>query len=161
MRKFLILLLALVMVGALAASALAEGPQDTYKISSPADGAVVTGPDVTITVDPGQVKVTKPGAVVPGEGHWHFFVDGTEVGKGPVNTFTFKGLTVGKHTLRIELHQGDHSPYPGDTGREITITVGLPKTGSGLALSAGLGLGLLLLGGYLFSRSRRSAAVRS
>ncbi|MGE5590224.1 MAG: LPXTG cell wall anchor domain-containing protein [Bacillota bacterium] len=160
MRKFLVLLFALVMVAAPATSALAEGPQDTYKILSPADGAVVAGPDVTITVDPGQIKVTKPGAVVPGEGHWHFFADGTEVGKGPVNSFTFKGLTVGQHTLGVELHQGDHSRYPGDTGREITVTVGLPRTGSGLALSAGLGLGLLLLGGYLFSRSRRGAAVR-
>lgn len=149
MRKVFALLLSL-MIFAIAGSALAAGPEDTWKITSPADGANVTGPDVTITIDPGQIKVAKPGPVVAGEGHWHFFVDGKEVGRGPVNTFTFKGLTPGKHTLKVELHQGDHTPYPNDKGREITVNVSLPNTGASTVAYAAAGLLLLAAGGSLF-----------
>ncbi|MDB4895161.1 MAG: hypothetical protein JWN15_1423 [Firmicutes bacterium] len=74
-------------------TALAEGPQDTWKITAPADGASTKASEVTVTVDPGQMKIVPPGAVVAGQGHWHFMVDGREVGKGAANSFTYKGLT--------------------------------------------------------------------
>jgi LPXTG-motif cell wall-anchored protein len=152
-RRVFALLLCLLLL-AVSVTAVAAGPEDTWKITVPAAGAKVTGPDVTLTVDPGLIKVKAPGAVVAGEGHWHFFVDGKEVGKGPVNTFTFKNLTPGQHVLRVELHQGDHSVYPNDKGREVTIQVSLPNTGAGvLGYAAGGGL-LLAMGGMLLRRRR-------
>lgn len=151
MRKRWVFLFAL-MILSVSGSVFAAGPQDTWKIAAPANGVNVTGSDFTLTVDPGQIMVVKPGPVVAGEGHWHFFADGKEVGKGPVNTFTYQGLTPGKHTLKVELHQGDHSPYPGDNGREITVNVALPNTGTNTVAMVGAGLTLLLTGGYLFSR---------
>lgn len=145
----------------LAASSFASaaGPEDTWKIAAPANGASVTGKDVTLTVDPGQIKVVAPGAVVVGEGHWHFFADGKEVGKGPLNTFVFKDLAPGKHILKVELHQGDHTPYPGDTGREITVNVSLPNTGTGTLTYAAVGLALLAMGGYMLSRRKVGRAA--
>lgn len=151
MRKWWVLLLTVIFLS-VSGSVFAVGPQDTWKITSPANGATVTGPDVTVTVDPGDMKIVAPGPVVAGEGHWHYSVDGQDVGKGPMNTFTYKGLTPGKHTLRVELQQGDHSPYPGDTGREVTVNVALPNTGTNTAAMVGAGLVLLLAGGYLFWR---------
>lgn len=156
MKKLIVMILAAMMLLSLA-SVAAAAPQDTWKIVSPAGGTNVIGSEVTITLDPGEIKVAKPGAVVAGEGHWHFLLDGKEVGKGPVNEFTFKALTPGKHLLKVELHQGDHSPYPGDTGREITVNVALPNTGAGLGWLAAAGLALLGAAWWMRSGKRAEA----
>jgi LPXTG-motif cell wall-anchored protein len=157
MRKLMVVVLSMVMWLSVAQLVMAA-PQDTWKIVSPADGATVTGPDVTITVTPGDVKVVKPGPVVAGEGHWHFLVDGKDAGKGPTNTFTYKDLTPGKHLLRVTLQQGDHSPFPGDTGREITVNVALPNTGANVIWLSVAGVLLLAGGGYLMLRKQSALA---
>jgi len=158
MRKWVAVIFAVLLVS-VATTALAEGPQDSWKITGPANGANVTGPDVTVTVDSGQIKVVKPGGpVTAGEGHWHFFVDGTEVGKGPVHSFTFQGLTPGKHELKVELHNNDHTPYPGDTGRIIAVNVALPNTGANVYVLALSGALLVGAGAVLLRRRRTNAA---
>jgi LPXTG-motif cell wall-anchored protein len=135
-------------------TALAEGPQDTWKITAPADGASTKASEVTVTVDPGQMKIVPPGAVVAGQGHWHFMVDGKEVGKGAANSFTYKDLTPGKHVLEVALHQGDHSPYPGDTGRKVTVNTGATGSAGTMAIYAVAGVAVLGAAGYLFARKR-------
>jgi LPXTG-motif cell wall-anchored protein len=157
MRRALALMLAVLLCALLAVPALANGVENSWKITAPAEGATVTGTEVTVTVDPGQVKVVKPGTPVAGEGHWHYLVDGQEVGKGPVNSFTFKNLTPGKHVLRVELHQNDHSPYPG-AAKEVTVNVALPNTGSNATLWAALGAMMLVAGGFLVLRRRGARA---
>lgn len=151
------LLVATALVSLVGTTALAghHTIEDSWKITSPTPGATVTGPDVTLTIDPGKVVVTKPGAKVSGEGHWHFFVDGKEVGKGPTNSFTYKGLAPGDHTLRVELAYGDHTRYPGNYFREVAIKVALPKTGLNLGLLSAVGLALLAAGLALVLRRPR------
>lgn len=156
MRKVFAVLLAMLLLGAWTLAHAA--PEDTWKIVSPGPGANVTGPDVTLQVDPGEIKVVAPGPVVSGEGHWHFFVDGEEVGKGTANTFTYKGLAPGKHVLKVELHQGNHTLYPSGGEREVTINVVLPNTG-GSVIPYLVG-GLLLLAVGLFLTRRGAPGVR-
>lgn len=151
MRKVFAVVLASLLLGAWTFAYAA--PQDTWKIVSPAPGANVTGPDVTLQLDPGEIKVVAPGPVVAGEGHWHFFADGAEVGKGPANTFTFKGLSPGTHILKVELHQGDHTLYPSGGERTVTVNVVLPNTGGSVIPYLIGGLLLLAAGLLLFRRS--------
>ncbi len=158
MRKVLGIVFTLALVLGVASAAVAAGEENSWKITAPAGGATVNGASVTLTVDPGMIKVAKPGAVVAGEGHWHFFLDGKEVGKGPANSFEFKDLTAGNHTLGVELHQGDHTPYPGAKPQMVNVTVKLPATGTNTAVYAGLGLLLLVAGAFLFRRRGAVAA---
>jgi hypothetical protein len=49
---------------------------------------------------------------VPGEGHIHMFVD--DDGEKKViteNKYVLKDLTVGNHTVKVSLHNNDHTPY--------------------------------------------------
>lgn len=158
MRRLYSGLLALTLLCFVSTSALAAGPENSWKITSPANGANVSGSSVTVTVDPGQMKIVKPGPVVTGEGHWHFLVDGQEVGKGPTNTFEFKNLTPGKHVLEVQLHTGDHSPYPGATPQQVTVNVALPNTGTNLPLLVAAGALMLVAGGALLLRRRGARA---
>jgi LPXTG-motif cell wall-anchored protein len=147
-----------VLLGLVSVPAWAKGEENSWRITGPVNGATVTGTEVTLTVDPGQMKIVKPAAVVAGEGHWHFLLDGQEVGKGPTNSFTYKGLTPGKHVLQVQLHQGDHTPYPGAQPQEVTVNVALPNTGANLSVLVLAGAGMLLAGGALLLR-RRGARV--
>jgi LPXTG-motif cell wall-anchored protein len=158
MRRLRSILLATLLLGLVATAALAAGEENSWKITSPANGSNVTSSTVTVTVDPGQIKVVKPGPVVLGEGHWHFLVDGQEVGKGPTNTFEFKGLTPGKHLLEVQLHLGDHTPYPGATPQQVTVNVALPNTGTNLPLLVTAGGLMLVAGGALLLRRRGARA---
>lgn len=153
MGKIFALIPALLLLAA-TGTALAAGPQDTWKITAPADGASVKESEVTVTVDPGQMKIMPPGAVVAGEGHWHFMVDGKEVSKGAANSYTYKDLSPGKHVLEVALHQGDHSPYPGDTGRKVTVNTGAGGGAGTMAMYAVAGVAVLGAAGYLFARKR-------
>ena len=135
-------------------SALAAGPEDTWKITAPADGAKIKESEVTVTVDPGQMKIVAPGKVVAGEGHWHFLVDGKEVGKAAANSYTFKDLSPGKHVLEVALHQGDHTPYPNDKGRKVTVNVGSAVSSGAMAAYAVAGVAVLGGAVYLLARKR-------
>lgn len=158
MRGTTAVLVACLFVLALAGIA-AAAPEDTWRITSPANGSTVTGPDVTITLDPGEMKIVPPGGpVTAGEGHWHFFVDGNEVGKGPMNSFTYTGLSVGSHVLRVELHHNDHTLYAYGSADEVTVTVGLPKTGGNVLLYTALGAGLIGIGLLLRRRDLTGVA---
>jgi hypothetical protein len=49
---------------------------------------------------------------VPGEGHIHLFVD--DDGEKKViteNKYVLNNLTVGNHTVKVSLHNNDHTPY--------------------------------------------------
>jgi hypothetical protein len=49
---------------------------------------------------------------VPGEGHIHLFLD--EDGEKKTTTedkYVFNDLSVGKHNVKVSLHNNDHTPY--------------------------------------------------
>lgn len=46
-----------------------------------------------------------------GEGHIHLYVDGQKVTKIFENEYTLKGLSTGKHEIKIELAHNNHEPY--------------------------------------------------
>jgi hypothetical protein len=48
---------------------------------------------------------------VPGEGHMHLFLDDGEKQGITADKFVLKDLAVGKHTIKVSLHNNDHSPY--------------------------------------------------
>jgi hypothetical protein len=48
---------------------------------------------------------------VPGEGHMHLFVDDGEKKVVTEDKTVLKDLSVGKHNLKVSLHNNDHTPY--------------------------------------------------
>jgi hypothetical protein len=48
---------------------------------------------------------------VPGEGHIHLFLDDGEKKVITENTTVLKDLSVGKHNVKVSLHNNDHTPY--------------------------------------------------
>lgn len=74
-------------------------------------------------------------ANVPGEGHWHIFLDGRMVQPVGAESFTLTGLTPGPHTITVALHNNDHSPVSPVVATTVRIMLtaapALPKTGDG------------------------------
>lgn len=67
-------------------------------------------------------------AARPGEGHWHIYVDGKLAGLSAdevvsVPNDTYPALAAGKHTIKVELHNNDHTPVIGAGSSEITVTI--------------------------------------
>ncbi|MGI9646481.1 MAG: Ig-like domain-containing protein, partial [Ilumatobacteraceae bacterium] len=93
----------------------------TISITSPSDGEVVLGPDVTIAYtlggDPSLMD------------HIHWQTDGGPVTMQfpPFGTRDVTGLTSGAHTVSAELNDGQHSPlgWPGSTD-SVNFTVNFP-----------------------------------
>jgi len=52
-----------------------------------------------------------------GEGHIHMYLDGGEKVAVKETKMVFTSLSAGKHTLRVSLHNNDHTPY------DVTQTV--------------------------------------
>jgi hypothetical protein len=74
---------------------------------------VVVGKSVTITYKVSNLQLSADhmgGARVPGEGHLHLTVDGKQ--KAMLNTESpvkLENLTPGKHTIKLDLQQNDHT----------------------------------------------------
>ena len=99
---------------ALAACAQVPGAGSTMSIVSPAAGAKVKGPKVTVMVDvKGFRLVPANQAPVAGEGHVHFFVD-TPASTVPV------GKVVPLDQASVYVHAGKE-PF---TSRELELTPG-------------------------------------
>ena len=97
-------------------------------ITSPTEGAT-TGRDVTVTLRSEGVSIAKAdGAKVEGVGHYHLFLDTipttdsvpippnsakiVHIGTGD-STYTFKGLSSGRHRIIAVIGYGNHAPMPG------------------------------------------------
>ena len=107
------------------------GPVDTIMvevvgadiiITSPADGAVFTatnGVDVSVPV-----TVTTPNFMLPTDGHWHLWVDGTDM--GPVmSESTVVSLTLGTHVISAQLQTPDHMPLGPTDSISVTVVTGV------------------------------------
>jgi hypothetical protein len=109
----------IVPVTPVALSLTVEEPEPDIFITSPEDGTVFTatnGISVTASVE---VTITE-GFVIPTDGHWHLWLDGTDT--GPVNSYAGTvDLLVGMHVISAQLQTPDHMPLgPVDT---IMVTV--------------------------------------
>ncbi|MDX1418840.1 MAG: PQQ-dependent sugar dehydrogenase, partial [Rubricoccaceae bacterium] len=96
-------------------------------ITSPADGAFVLGPDVTVSWT----------AYGPGQGdHVHLTLDGAPHVTVPLNgSYTFTGLADGPHTLTAEVASIGHQVYAGSEDTvAFTVTSGGTLPGGGLVL---------------------------
>jgi len=96
------------------------------KITSPASGATIKGPDVTVTIELSDVTLVSPPKATKKEDlHVIYtldvdtkpFLDGTtKLGSGPnrlhraSTSVTFKDVAPGSHTVQVILVYSDHTP---------------------------------------------------
>ncbi len=112
----------------------AGGGAPSVKIASPASG-VTRGSandkrlDVSVTYSgltfDGSKIGTAPGA---GVGHWHVFVDDKYAGLSVSGIVTLPNdavpeLAPGEHTIKVDLHNNDHSPIAGAAASTIKVTI--------------------------------------
>jgi photosystem II stability/assembly factor-like uncharacterized protein len=116
-----------------------KGAAPTLSITEPSAGAILTGSNVTISVNVNNFKlVDKLGqANAPGEGHIHYFLDVTppttadEPATTASGTFvataatshTWINLAPGNHNLSVELVNNDHTPLSPPVVATININV--------------------------------------
>jgi len=100
-------------------------------ITSPAGGSTVQG-SFTMTVNVTNFVVCGDcfgKALVPGEGHWHIFVDQVDMahmkvmGGGPSQTVSLKGVTPGWHTFYALLVDNHHMPIMPMTMASVRLYV--------------------------------------
>ncbi len=114
-------------------------PPPAIAFTSPKDDAVVTAGNVTVNVQVANFtlvdKLGQPN--VAGEGHIHFFLDvtaPTTQGQPAVTaagtyaatastSYTWTGVTAGKHTFSAELINNNHTPLNPPVVATMTITV--------------------------------------
>lgn len=102
--------------------------QPSVDIISPREGQAISGTGVTATLSASNVRLTAPnGTIVNGEGHFHVWLDDANEKRGPTATFTFENVSPGTHTLKTELHKGDHSLYEG-TAKTVSFVITAPGT---------------------------------
>ncbi len=88
-------------------------------------------------------------ANVPGRGHYHVTVDGTTIDFMVTGLiYAVKDLTEGQHTIRVSLHNNDHSALTPEIGDEVTVNVAAPApppAGIDPVVFAGTTIGLIVL----------------
>ena len=134
----------------LAAALLAPpaGAQGTpsIKILSPSDGATVSGSMLVVEAQAKGLTLNPVGigtAAKAGEGHWHVYVDGKLAGLSAdgvvsVPNDAFPTLTAGKHVIKVDLHNNDHTPVAGAKDDQITVNVARTLTYADKAGSPGI-----------------------
>ncbi len=167
----------LVVPFAFASTVLAQ-QQPQVTITSPANGAAVTGPDVTVTIQvTGTTLVPAANATKLEDMHVHYLLDvdpapylsgATAIPTGNPNIVhagalsnTFSGVAPGPHRVTVILGLSDHRAVQPPVAPSVSFTVGapgqLPSTGDAstpLPLLPIAGLVMALLGMALIGASR-------
>ncbi len=103
----------------------------SIQIVSPRNSATVSGSQMVVEVRV-QNFILNPLAVGKaarsGEGHWQVYVDGKLAGLSADDVVSlpndaYPTLTAGKHTIKVELRNNDHTPVAGAESAEITVTI--------------------------------------
>ncbi len=99
-------------------------------IATPADGATVSNQSAqfTVAIDGWELDgVNYGGNPIPGHGHYHVFVDGSFAGITPTEpTFAIPSLTVGDHTVFVDLRANNHAPLVPSVNHTINVTAVAP-----------------------------------
>src|SRR5438105_9808970 len=134
------LLAAFALLGWLAVAAPALAQQAQVTISSPANGATVTGPDVTVTINvSGTTLVPAAQATKVEDLHVHYLLDvdpspylagTTPVPQGDPNivhsgatAYTFHNVAAGPHRVTVLLGFADHRAVQPPVGPSVTFTL--------------------------------------
>jgi len=116
-----------------ASVAFAVGVPPTVTIVSPADGAIVTGARLPITI--ATERFVLDGQTLPGHGTWRVSLDGVQVATGLTGTTAeLGGLASGEHTLRVELRAGGDQPLVPEVSAEASFETRLLPPGVDLVL---------------------------
>lgn len=103
------------------------------EIESPKAGETVTGTEVTVKakVENFNLKAAVVGvANRAGEGHLHYYLDEQEL-RSPRTEVTYSNITAGSHTVRVELHNNDHSLLAPAVIKSVNITTTSAASSSG------------------------------
>jgi hypothetical protein len=103
----------------------------SIKIVAPRDHATVSGSQMVVEVRAqnfflNPVAIGKPARL--GEGHWQVYVDGRFAGLSAdevvaIPNDAYPKLSAGKHTIKAELFNNDHTPVAGAESSEIMVTI--------------------------------------
>ncbi len=123
------------MVGALkvtgpstgAAALKVRAPRADRPITSRGD---TTGVTVVVEVTGFELDKANLGSSTnkAGTGHWHVLLDGQYVSATADLYATLQNVAVGSHTVKVELHNNDHSPVSPAVEDSVTFTVNPPPT---------------------------------
>jgi hypothetical protein len=103
----------------------------SIKIVAPRNNVTVSGSQMVVEVraenfflNPGSIG--KPAKL--GEGHWQVYVDGRFAGLSAddvvaIPNDSYPKLSAGKHTIKVELFNNDHTPVAGAESSEIMVTI--------------------------------------
>jgi hypothetical protein len=82
-----------------------------------------------------------------GRGHVHLDVDGSNYAAIAADSITITDLPKGNHTIRVSLHNNDHTPLSPEVGDAVVveITPGPPRTEAPLDLSLAYGAAAAIL----------------
>ncbi|MBL8785683.1 MAG: hypothetical protein JNJ59_12315 [Deltaproteobacteria bacterium] len=100
-------------------------PTPRVRIVAPGPGDRVTGApfDVQVEVDNLSVVDKAGAAAVPGEGHVHVFVDDVYQGFETTTRFPVTIASAGLHTIKVTLHENDHSAIAGTVPASVQVQV--------------------------------------
>ncbi len=157
MKSAALIMIVLFITGIFAFSAgcsSAPAAAPAISITSPQNGATITGSSIPVTVSVSNFNVVdKQGqASVAGEGHVHFYMDVSPIPSDPAKpaipadakaawahvsgtSYTFTNVTPGTHTITVQLANNDHTPVTPLVTSSVTVTVagGAPATTTALA----------------------------
>jgi glucose/arabinose dehydrogenase/plastocyanin len=142
MKRFSVLLILLLVTGVCAAIAGCTTSSPLVTITSPQNGATITGGDVQVNAQVSNFRVVdKQGqASVAGEGHLHFYMDVTPVPSDPTKpaipadakavwahvsgtSYKFTNVPAGTHTFTVQIVNNDHTPVSPLVTASVTVTV--------------------------------------
>ncbi|MBI2578950.1 MAG: hypothetical protein HYW26_04535 [Candidatus Aenigmarchaeota archaeon] len=99
----------------------------SLEMLSPKDGDVINGSAVAIKVNVTNFRladIAANRANRDNEGHIHYYLDDREQ-RVPYTIVSFTNVPAGEHSIRIELHNNDHSPlFP-----PVTVSIRIRTTG--------------------------------
>ncbi|MDD5172061.1 MAG: hypothetical protein PHF60_03425 [Candidatus ainarchaeum sp.] len=100
----------------------------SFTITSPGQGETVliqgdTG-DITLLISTQNLLLKQPGGVAKnGEGHFKITVDNGNPLTVSTKTYVLSGMTVGEHTVKVELYNNDRTSYSPSISKQVTFNV--------------------------------------
>lgn len=98
----------------------------------PVQGASIVGPDIAVAVEIRgfELDASAIGSSTnkPGSGHWHVLLDGKLIGPVGKLQSVLKNVAAGQRTVKVELHNNDHSALTPPVEGSVTFNVTAPPT---------------------------------
>lgn len=103
----------------------------SIQIVAPRNGTTKSGSQMVVEVRVRNFALNPAAigkAARPGEGHWYVYVDGKYAGLSgdevvSLPNDTYPTLAAGRHALKVELRNNDHTPVAGAASSEVAVTI--------------------------------------